>query len=66
MARKSWQESLNEINFDKTQVIWIGNKRFRADKSNVTADLKVGGGRNNKKKLAKISCQYWMTRSYYS
>jgi hypothetical protein len=22
-------------------VIWIGNKRFRADKSNVTADLKV-------------------------
>jgi hypothetical protein len=26
----------------------------------------VGGGRNNKKKLAKISCQYWMTRSYYS
>jgi hypothetical protein len=39
-------------------VIWIGNKRFRADKSNVTADLKVGGGRNNKKKLAKISCQY--------
>jgi co-chaperonin GroES (HSP10) len=31
----------HKTNFDKTQVIWIGNKRFRADKSNVTADLKV-------------------------